>query len=167
MKRLSYHTQEKREFRLAEPKICTNNTAWLGDAYYFWTEEIDSIQWGHNSKRATGSFEIYKAEIDTENVIDTVYNEDHYKNWLQQIEKAAKSIVKKTGFKPTLKEINAYFKKNDVLYGVDGVMFQDLPKGNDLLVVNFFYRKRIQIAVYNASIISNFTFHDCFKCNNR
>lgn len=161
-----YHTQEKWKQQLTNPIICYRNNAWLGVAYYFWDDEIDAIHWGHNSKRSTGFFEIYKADIDCENVLDTVFNEEHYTFWVKQIEKAAKHITIKTGIKASLKEINQYFKEKANWSEItDGIMFQDLPNSDDLLVKNLYYRKRIQIAVYNLRIISNFVFHLEIKCS--
>ena len=82
------------------------------------------------------------------------------------IEKAAKHIAIKTGFKASLKEINQYFndraKWSDI---TNGIMFQDLPNSDDLLVNGLFYRKRIQLAVFNLEIISNFALHFDMECN--
>ncbi len=155
-----YHTQEKRQYRLTDPIICTKDNAWLGDAYYFWKEEVDAIHWGNKSKKRTGKYEVYKARIDHTNVLDTVFNEEHYRFWLVQIEKAAKKITKKTGYKATIKEINQYFKNKAKWSEItSGILFQDIPKSADLLVTDFFYRKRIQLAVYDKQIIKEFTFH--------
>jgi hypothetical protein len=161
-----YHTQEKWESQLTKPIICVRRNAWLGTAYYFWDDEVDAIQWGHKSKRNTGFFEVYKATIESENVLDTVFNEDHYNFWVKQIEKAAKHISKKTGLKASLKEINQYFKDKAKWSEItDGVLFQDLPISEDLVVRDLYYRKRIQMAVYNLEIINNFAFHFDMKCN--
>lgn len=161
-----YHTQEKWGIRLAAPIICKRNNAWLGSAYYFWDFEMDAIHWGHSSKKSTGYFEIYRANIDCENVLDTVFNEEHYKFWIKQIEKAAKHISIKTGYKATIREINQYFKEKAKWSEItDGIMFQDLPDSADLLVNQLYYRKRIQIAVFNLKIIGNFAFHFEMACN--
>lgn len=161
-----YHTQEKWRQKLTKPIICSRNNAWLGVAYYFWDDETDAIHWGHKSKANTGFFEIYKADIECENVLDTVFNEEHYKFWVRQIEKAAKHISIKTGLKASLKEINQYFKEKANWSEIaDGILFQDLPISEDLIVKDLYYRKRIQIAVYNLEIISNFAFHSDMKCN--
>ena len=161
-----YHTQEKRERRLAAPIICSKNYAWLGTAYYFGDDEIDAIHWGNKSKRRTGYFEIYKADIDCENVLDTVFNEEHYNFWVRQIEKAAKVMMKKSGQKPTLKELNDYFKERAKWSEVTfGILFQDLPYSDDLLVKELNYRKRIQVAVFNPEIIHNFALHFEMECN--
>jgi len=160
-----YHTQERRAKKLTAPIFCTNSNAWLGEAYYFWADEVDAVKWGHTSKKSTGYFEIYKAEVDCENVLDTVFNEEHYLFWLTQIEKAAKQITQKTGLKATIKEINQFFKEKANWAEVsDGIKFQDLPVNDDLLVKGLFYRKRIQLAVFNIRIIDNFAFYFEDKC---
>ncbi len=40
----------------------------------------------------------------------------------------------------------------------DGILFQDLPNSEDLLVEKLYYRKRIQLVAYNLEIINKFTF---------
>jgi hypothetical protein len=173
-----YHTQETRDTELIEPKMCIRSDAWLGDAYYFWYDIDDANNWGHTSKKRTGYYDVYVAEIDCENILDTVFNEDHYLFWLKQIERVAKKIVKSTGYKPTLKELNDYFKENAQWDDVDGIMFQDLPFNKSLMVQpityhkkhgkkrqSFVYRKRIQLAVYNLSIIISFALLCSERCN--
>ncbi len=161
-----YHTQERRAKKLTEPVICIKDNAWLGAGYYFWNEEIDAIHWGRTSKQRTGYFDIYTADIVCDDVLDTVFNEEHYNFWRRQIEKVAFAITKKTGQKPTLRELNAYIaEKAKWAENITGIMFQDLPVSSDLMVANLYYRKRIQLAVYNKSIVRNFTFHDSMKCN--
>lgn len=165
LERLMYHTQERRKARLIKPILAERRNAWLGVAYYFWDNEMDAIHWGNDSKKSTGYFEIYKADIECENVLDTVFNEEHYNFWVKQIEKAAKNIIKITGRKASIKEINRYFTENAQWAEVtDGIMFQDLPFSDDLLVEGLNYRKRIQLAVFNVAIIFNFAFHFDQKC---
>lgn len=159
-----YHTQEKWLNRLINPIICTNPTAWLGNGYYFWDDEIDAVKWGNTSKTNTGRYEIYRADIDCEDILDTVFNEEHYRFWFKQIEKAAKSISKKTGLIASKREINQYFLDKASWSEVTGIMFQDIPKGAELLVQSFYYRKRIQLVVYNPIIIANFALHLEDKC---
>lgn len=165
-----FHTQEWRRVELKAPIKCVRDDAWLGEGYYFWYELFDAEQWGHTSKKITGYFEIYNATINCENILDTVFNEEHYSFWLKQLEKVAKIFIKKTNIKPTLKELNDYFKERGTWADVDGIQFQDLPTNvNHLLVkpieyrkdkrVIFAYRKRIQLAVYNSKIIANFALH--------
>ena len=154
-----FHTQEKRPNRLSGPINCVRDNAWLGEAFYFWYSEDDAILWGIKSKKKTGYYEVYSANLDTSKVLNTVFNETHYLFWIKQIEKAAKIFVKKTNIKPTLKEINDYFKEKNIWTEFDGILFQDISENPDNYIVKEFqYKKRIQIAVYNSKIISNFVF---------
>jgi hypothetical protein len=95
----------------------------LGNGYYYWYDEFDAYQWGHNSKKGTGKFEIYTSKIDYENVLDTVFNEEHYNFWLTTLEKVAKKILVKTHQKPTLKELNDYFKERGSWNDVSAIQF--------------------------------------------
>lgn len=163
-----YHTQERRTIRLKAPVVCEREDAWLGDGYYFWDDVVDAEQWGHNSKRETGYFEVYKAEILIDNFLDTVFNEAHYRFWISQVEKAAEQIRRKTGLKPTIKEVNEYFKERAIWSEVDGIIFQDIPEKDNILKVKaFYYRKRIQAAVYNLEIITTFAFHSESRCKTK
>lgn len=157
--RTMYHTQERRNIRLSAPILCTRDDAWLGNGYYFWNDLEDADRWGQTSKKGTGRFEIYQARIDCNDVLDTVFNEEHYQFWLRQVEKAATVISGFTGQKPTIKEINTYFKTRGQWNEVAGILFQDVPTNPTyLLVERFYYRKRIQIAVFKEEIILTFTF---------
>lgn len=152
-----YHTQEKRIVELKIPIICKKENAWLGEGYYFWYDILDAKKWGNDFKKETGTFEIFKAEIDCQDVLDTVFNEDHYLFWLTQIEKVAQNIYLKTKKKATLKLLNQYFKDVAQWDEVTGILFQDLPSSyNSTRVEDFFYRKRIQIVVYNIKIMNTF-----------
>lgn len=164
MEKTFYHTQESREKRLDAPIYCKRDDAWLGEATYFWYELFDAERWGKTSKKGTGFYEIYKCNIICDDILDTVFNEEHYYFWLEQIEKVASLIIQKTGLKPMLKELNDYFFDKGIWDDVDGIQFQDLPLNPKYLKVKisdkkvFAYRKRIQIAVYNQEIISNFEY---------
>lgn len=162
-----YHTQEKRGSNILEaPIMCTRFDAWLGEGYYFWDNEIDAIHWGNNSKNRTGRFQIYKAFISEEDILNTVFNEEHYKFWIAQIEKIAKAIIKKTGSKASLKEVNQYMKERAGWNkNISGIMFQDLPNSEDLLVMGLFYRKRIQLVAYKLEIIKEFSLKEERMCN--
>lgn len=163
--RVMFHTQEKRGVILNSPIICVRRNAWLGKAYYFWDSDVDAIHWGNSSKKSTGYFEVYSATVECSDVLDTVFNEAHYKFWLKQIEKAANHFKKKTGVNATIREINQYFIERASWSEVKGVLFQDLPKSEDLLVQKLYYRKRIQLAVYDTDIISNFALHFEMACS--
>lgn len=175
MIRNMFHTQERRMKELISPIKCFRNDAWLGEAYYFWYDEFDAHRWGNTSKRQTGYYEVYEAKIDCEDVLDTVFNEEHYLFWLKQIEKAATKIIKSTGEKPTLKEINDYFKERAVWSDLKGIMFQDLPNNFNFLLVKpieyrtrkrpFVYKKRIQLAIYDLEIMKEFVLLTSESCS--
>lgn len=155
-----YHTQENRGSILKSPIACIRDDAWLGAGYYFWIEERDSLKWGEDFKKSTGSFHVYKAEIDTENVLDTVFNEKHYNFWISSIEKAIKVLGPKSKRKLTLKDLNDYFKDKAKWNGVSGILFQDIPASEtSSQILGFYYRKRIQLVVYNTEIINSFALH--------
>ncbi len=161
-----FHTQGKEKLRLIKPIKCEKEDAWLGDGWYFWYHEHDAHFWGIKFKSKTKYYEIYTADIDCENVLDTVFNEAHYLLWIKYVEKAISSYLKKlTNKKITIKDINEFFKDKKVFENVDGVMFQDISNNPENWVVDKFqYRKRIQLAVYNSSIISNFSFNFEGQC---
>ena len=172
-----FHTQEKRNKILNFPIPCVRDDAWLGEAFYFWKEDSDAYEWGHNSKRRTGYFEIYSCDLNSTNFLDTVFNEVHYYFWLRQLEKIAKTIMVKTNEKPTIKELNDYIRDKKVWPQIDYIQFQDLPTNSDKSMVKpieyrqgarrkfrtIAFRKRIQISVYNQNIISNFALLESIK----
>lgn len=160
-----YHTQEDRGETLEGPIKCKRDDAWLGEAYYFWENEEDADFWGIKSKNKTGKYDIYKAEIPLDNVLDTVFNREHYYFWVKQMEKAAKNFVKKTGSKPTIKEINDYFQEKKKWTNFDGIIFQDISQNPvHFLVKNFQYKKRIQLALYEKTKMITFAFHYKGEC---
>lgn len=84
MIRTVFHTQECRTVKLISPIMYYREDAWLGEAYYFWYDEFDAHRWGETSKRKTGSYEIYKAKVNCENILDTVFNEEVLESQLVQ-----------------------------------------------------------------------------------
>lgn len=160
-----YHTQESRNSKLFNPKICVKDNAWLGKAYYFWENEDDADFWGIKFKNRTGKYDIYKAEIPLDNVLDTVFNREHYYFWVKQIEKAAKNFVKKTGSKPSLKEINEFFMEKGKWTKFDGILFQDISENPvHYFVKEFQYKKRIQLALFDKTKMINFALHYTGEC---
>lgn len=155
-----YHTQENRGQKITSPIICCKDNAWLGNAYYFWESENDADFWGVKFKSKTGKYDIYKAEIISEDILDTVFNREHYLFWIKQVEKAAKNFVMKTNTKPSLKEINDYFKERNIWSKIDGILFQDISENPiHFMVKEFQYKKRIQLALYNKEKIHTFALH--------
>lgn len=175
MLREMYHTQESREQKLKQPIICKRDDAWLGEGYYFWYYIEDAEMWGTTSKKNTGYYEIYKSKIDCTDFLDTVFNETHYTFWVKSLEKVAKKIIRLTGCKPTLKELNDYFKEKAIWKEVTGILFQDNPinKETNLVepikynkkFVHFVYRKRIQAVVYYKEYICTFALLKKGNCN--
>lgn len=162
-----YHTQEKRNKKLTAPKKCTRDDAWLGEAYYFWKEEKDAKNWGYSSKRRTGYFEIYTCNLNSTNYLDTVFNEEHYNFWISQLERIYNIFLRETNEKPSIKELNDYIQENKIWEEVDYIQFHDLPLTHSFVKpiqyrnkeTTIPFRKRIQVAVYNVDIISNFTLY--------
>ena len=158
-----YHTQEKRNKKLTAPKKCIRDDAWLGEAYYFWKEEKDAENWGYSSKKRTGYFEIYTCNLNSTNYLDTVFNEEHYNFWIR----IYNIFLRETNEKPSIKELNDYIQENKIWKEVDYIQFNDLPLTHSFVKpiqyrnkeTTIPFRKRIQIAVYNVDIISNFTLY--------
>jgi hypothetical protein len=151
-----YHTQESRKNILKNPIRCIRDDAWLGEAFYFWLDLEDAEEWGNKSKRGSNYYEVYQSEIQIDNILDTVFNEDHYFFWF-------------------IKELNDYLKERGLWNEIHGIKFQDLPASAERLLIrpieykagkirHFQYRKRIQLAVYNMEIILNFEFLKREKC---
>ncbi|MEK7257464.1 MAG: hypothetical protein AAB316_22100 [Bacteroidota bacterium] len=181
MVRQMFHTQERRQDMLYAPMKCLREDAWLGEGYYFWYDVQDAEYWGRVSKTTTGYYEVYSSKIDCSKVLDTVFNEEQYLYWLNQIEKVSSMFTERTGQKPTLKEVNEFFKEWGTWKELDGILFQDLPNSETLNLVApvevergggkkwkryFAYRKRIQLAVYNLKALQSFelqTISDCFE----
>ena len=176
MVRKMYHTQESRGTLLNNPIICNRPDAWLGTGYYFWYDISDAHIWGNKAKKNTGSYDIYEGVIDSENILDTVFDENVYIWWIGLLEQADKEIRKKhsSNKKPTLKQINDYFKKSPGWEDVHGVLFQDLPDSYDYSVIEpiptkqggrvFAYKKRIQLALYKKSCLKEFKHSVTQRC---
>lgn len=154
-----FHTQERRQVKLTEPKSTTNRYAWLGDGCYFWYYEEDAVWWGRTAKTNTGYYEVYKADINCDNILDTVFNEEHYNFWIAQVDEVIRKFLKNNRTGLSLKYINDRFKERGLFNDVDGVMFQDITDNKEYWIIDKFqYKKRIQLAVYNLQIVSNFEF---------
>ncbi len=177
MERIMYHTQEERIKKLDSPVACIRDDAWLGIGYYFWEDFDDAKKWGRKSKKETGRYEIYKASIFCENILDTVFNEEHYRFWLAQIEKIANRFKITDCRKPTLKEVNIYIKNVAKVEEVKGIIFQDFSTNlKENLVqpielkdrkIPFVYKKRIQAVLYNLDIINTFDLFFSDNCTKK
>lgn len=155
-----FHTQENRgTTKLSKPIICVREDAWFGDAFYFWEALDDADYWGKVSKKATGKYDVYSSEINTENFLDTVFNEKHYRAWVSTVEKLALKFQVELGKKLSLKELNDYLKDKGLYRDICGICFQDISSNeNHYLVKGLQYRKRIQFAVFNEDCIKEFVF---------
>jgi hypothetical protein len=60
--------------------------------------------------------------------------------------------------------MNQFIRDRKLWKNVDGILFQDISE-KDELIVNFYYRKRIQLVAYNAQIVVNFIFHTEGECD--
>jgi len=78
---VAYSPEERTEPHYAK------NIQWLGKGYYFWYHE-EHAQWlGRDMCSQGGKFNIYTADINTEKILDTVFNEEHYLFWLNTPDK--------------------------------------------------------------------------------
>lgn len=160
MIRKCFHTQENRgSEKLRRPIKCCREDAWFGEAHYFWENVDDADYWGKVSKRNTGLYDVYCSNIDCSDFLDTVFNEEHYRVWLNSIEKLALKFKIELGKELSLKELNDYFKHKGLYKEVKGIVFQDISQKNEhFLVRSFQYKKRIQLAIFNEKAIKDFVF---------
>ncbi len=170
--RKMYHTQEKWANPMIHPVYCETEDAWLGYGFYFWLEIEEAHKWGKRRKTATGSYEIYQATIHTSKFLDTVFNEKHYRVWLEIIEEAIEDICKKKSInQPNLFQINEWLLLNaDLKVEFEAVLFQDFSEDSKILVKrgsgeHFYYKKRIQLVAYHDSVFYDFKKINEFKCN--
>ena len=113
------------------------------------------------------AFEIYICDLISSNYLDTVFNEEHYNFWINELRKIYKKFIDETDEKPSIKELNDYIQENKIWKEVDYIQFHDLPLTHSFVKpiqyrkgkTTIPFRKRIQIAVYNVDIISNFTLY--------
>jgi hypothetical protein len=148
------------------------DNAWLGHGYYFWAEIEFAQYWGEDFKvRNNGFYNIYSANLDIENCINAVFDEKHYYFFQNCIEKAIE-YFRNQGISITLKQINEFLlNKFWKEKGITGILYDDLPfnpnykpnrkysiieyKENNKLK-HMYYKKRIQIVVFNVENIHNF-----------
>ena len=165
-----YHTQEYRnEIYLRNPIRCAVEDAWLGNGYYFWTDVEFAKYWGEDFKlNETGFYTIYSAHLDTENCINTVFNEEHYFFFRKCLEKAIDFLNSKNK-KITLKQVHTFLQDNFwSKLGIKGIIYDDLPSNpwdkpnRKYSVIKykkntnkpfFYYQKRIQIVIFDLKDI--------------
>lgn len=159
---IGYHTQEYRGTTLDAPVKCISDKAWLGDGYYFWLEEEFSMYWGEDFKTLTGFYDVYKAHIEDNGIMNMTFCEEDYFFVKNNINKLIDDLKAK-GVTINLKEVHRLLKdKFWIPLKVNGIIYDDLPVNsyrksrNYSLLSPFYYVKRIQLVVFNKSIIHNF-----------
>lgn len=171
MIREGYHTQEFRsdEEELEKPIMCNAKNAWLGTGYYFWLDLEYARYWGEDFKKdykkSPGFYSIYKANIDTSNFIDTVFNEEGYNLFKDSIEKAFIELNKQK-ITITLERVNRFLA--DKIWPelkVSGIIYDDKPtnpSNKDRIyseIPNLYYKKRIQMVSFDLANIHNFALY--------
>lgn len=175
---VGYHTQEFRyEEALNNPLKCRASDAWLGIGYYFWTDLEFAKYWGEDFKTlGTGCYDIYKADLNVENCLNTTFNEEHYFFFQECIECAIQDLKKsqspKNQTRITLKREHEFLsEKYWQRMSISGIIYDDMPynppnkqnrkysviehkEGNNSKF--FYYKKRIQIVIFNLKDILNF-----------
>ena len=159
-----YHTQESRSTELKRPLKCVNKKAWLGFGFYFWLEEEFAHYWGLDSKihENSKSYDIYDADLNIKNCINTVFDEEGYLNFIEEIEEAILHF-KSEGVLITLDAVNRYLtEKVWPKLGIEGIIYDDKPTNprnkNRIYseIPDLYYKKRIQIVVFDLKNMCNF-----------
>jgi len=159
-----YHVQEHRPIELTAPIKCCDSEAWLGFGFYFWREEEFAHYWGQDKKvfGETKSYDIHSADLNIENCLNTVFNEEHYLFFKKKIEETIQYYKDKRK-SVSLEEINRFLAENIwTKLGVEGIIFDDKPTNPRYKnrqyseIPNLYYKKRIQIVVFELKNICNF-----------
>ena len=111
---VGYHTQECRfnSAPLNEPIKCKGKNAWLGVGYYFWTEIEFAHYWGEDFKKeATGFYDIYRANLNVDNCINSVFDEEGYFFFRTKIEETIDYFHEK-GIIVTLEQVHRFLSDN-------------------------------------------------------
>jgi hypothetical protein len=165
----AYHTQEWRPERLEFPLRGKSEEAWLGVGYYFWVEIEFADYWGQDKKKfKTGFYDVYKADIEEENLLNASFDEKTYFRFRQMIEDTISHF--KSRNKPiTLLKATSFLADNFwTKHNVKGIIYDDLPqnpvaKGRIYSEIPpLYFKRRIQIVVFDRDIIHNFAiFKEC------
>jgi hypothetical protein len=162
---VGYHTQEYRvdSQPLNEPIICRRKNAWLGEGYYFWTDLDIAHYWGKDSKMNTGSYDIYRGYIESDKLINTVFDEKGYNFFVDKVKKTVVHLQGLSRVKVDIQMVNRYLTDNIWnKLGINGIIFEDIPQNNEQKgriyseIPPLHYFKRIQINVLDKKIIHNF-----------
>jgi len=159
-----FHTQECRSVALTQPLKCVNKKAWLGFGYYFWLEEEYAHYWGQDAKinDNSDSYDIYCADLNIENCINTVFDEQDYVNFIEVIEETILRY-KNRRIPITLENVNRYLaEKVWTKLEITGIIYDDKPinprNKNRIYseIPDLYYKKRIQIVLFDLKNIRNF-----------
>lgn len=166
-----YHTNEHRGTEIIVYAVGAEQ--WLGDAFYFWQDIEFAEEWAKSPRNKYSKSDIYTVELDLnfeqdEDVIDTVFNQEDYYKFVEKIEYFANIYTLKFKTKPTLEEFNNFILDHNLPFWKDikAVRFQDLPlndKKDYLKVIGFFYKKRIQIALFDTTKLLKKTLTDVIE----
>ena len=169
---IGYHTQEFRiDEKLISPEKCNALDAWLGFGYYFWADIEFAKYWGEDCKIKTGYYDIYKANLNFQNCLNTVFNEEQYFFFKNCLEKTINNF-QNNGKIVSLNRVHEFLSDNFwESMGVTGIIYDDMPinpknkPSRKYSVINhsdnsnnkfFYYKKRIQIVIFNLKNICNF-----------
>ena len=154
-----YHTNEHRGNETIV--YATGIEQWLGDGFYFWQDFEFAQEWAKSVRNKYANSDIYTVELDLnfatdEHVIDTVFNEIDYYKFVEKIEYFADVYFHQFQEKPSLEEFNSFILDNKIGLWKDikAIRFQDLPMNDRrdyLKVKGFFYKKRIQIVLFDTT----------------
>ncbi len=164
---IGYHTQEHRgsHSTLQNPIKCIGEDAWIGTGYYFWTEVEFAHYWGQDFKMKTGAYDIYKAKLSYEKCINAVFDEEGYLFLREKVEETILYFNDK-GISVNLQQVNDFLAENIWgNIGVEGIIYDDKPvnpRRKDRVysvIPNLYYKKRIQVVIFNIENICNFTLY--------
>lgn len=161
---IGYHTQEFRALSesLSAPIRCKGKNAWLGVGYYFWTDESYAHFWGLDFKCATGAYDIYKADLNIEDCINSVFDMEGYFFLKEKIEETIEHFAR-VGKKLTLEAVHRFLADGFWReFGVTGIIYDDKPINSAKFerihseIPDLYYKKRIQVVLFGLENIRNF-----------
>lgn len=178
---LGFHTQSWTAKTLNAPTCCNYRNAWLGRGYYFWLDKEIAKYWGEDFKKGEkrdGYYNIYHAWLDTENCLNTTFDEEHYYFFCEKIAETIAFLTKnnQNGHDLSLKRVHEYLAENYwIPLGITGIVYDDLPSNSSFNIDRkhsnisyeenkrtqyFYYRKRIQIVLFQQANIHEFGIND-------
>jgi hypothetical protein len=124
---------------------------------------ICTLLWtGQKSSGRSGSYDIYVADLNIENCINTVFDEEGYTFFNRKIEYAIQQF-KKERVPVTLEMVNRYLaEKVWPKHSIEGIIYDDKPTNprnkNRVYseIPDLYYKKRIQVVIFYIKNIRNF-----------